>query len=84
MTEDIRESLIDAVIAADLACPEQVADAVLAAAEAGGMAAGLAELRRAVELDAAERSGRWRYWRHWSMAESATSRANRGWPKRSI
>ena len=51
--ETTREEIIDAVTAADLCSPEQVCDAVLAVANAGGD--WQAELDRAVAGDAAER-----------------------------
>ena len=51
-TETTREEIIDAVIAADLCSPEQVCDAVLVVANAGGD--WRAELARAVANDAAE------------------------------
>ena len=46
------EEIIDAVIAADLCCPEQVCDGVLAVANAGGD--WRVELAKAVANDAAE------------------------------
>ena len=51
--DETREEIIDAVTTADLCSPEQVCDAVLAAANAGGD--WQAELAKAVANDAAER-----------------------------
>lgn len=55
MPDDMRETLILAVEAADLVSPMQVCDMVLAAAAIGGLAAGLAELERAKDNDVLER-----------------------------
>jgi len=50
--ETTREEIIDAVTAADLCSPEQVCDAVLAVANAGGD--WRVELAKAIARDAAE------------------------------
>lgn len=55
MTAELRAELIAAVETADVCCPEQVCDAVIAAGETGGRGAALAELERAKSQDAAER-----------------------------
>ena len=53
MTDKERSVVVEAVVAADLCCPEQVCDMVLAVADGGGD--WRAELARAVVADVTER-----------------------------
>ena len=53
MNDDLRNEIIEAVEAADVCCPEQVCDIVLAAAERGED--WQAALAKAKDVDASER-----------------------------